>query len=369
VAGSDRVTRPAEAPASVLRTSALHAQRHTAMRGVARRATGKCTGHPSAGCGCTVQDSCEQNHGEDSPEYDARLVLHTKTVTAWDVVCQGLCRGKSGEEYAPLTRISFPYRGVYVHSVGSRDHVGEPNQVVVINADQPYRVSHPVAGGDATLTIGVDPATLLELTPAEYRCPGERPELNRSGLRIDAHTQLLAAQLRQRLDRRAIGTLEAETLALDLIRHTLGNTASHTARRGNGRPEKLADEVKLLLSTDPWRRWTLEEVANAVSVTPVYLTDAFRRVEGIPLYRYHLRLRLARALHVLADCDDLTTLAIDLGFNSHSHFSAAFKQTFKQTPSAFKKSVNSPVLGPVHSDPEEFDSASVFLSRSVASGF
>jgi AraC family transcriptional regulator len=341
------------------RVSAFHQHRHAPMRGASNRATGgKCVSHPAC--------------NEGNPEYDAHLLLHTNTATAWDVVCQGLCRGRSSEEYAPRTRIVFPYRGVYVHSVGRAEHVGEPNQVVVINADQPYQVSHPVAGGDATLTISVDPATLLELTPKEYRCAGERPALNRSGLRIDARTQMLAAQLRQRLSRHAIGPLEAETLALQLVRHTLGDTASHTARRGSGRPEKLADEVKLLLSTDPWRRWTLDEVATTVNVTPVYLTDAFRRVEGVPLYRYHLRLRLARALHALADCDDLTTLAIELGFNSHSHFSAAFKQTFRQTPSEFKKSLNErseASVQVVHPDTKDFDSASMVISRSVASGF
>jgi AraC family transcriptional regulator len=371
----DPDARPFGLPSS-RRASALHSHRHGPMPRITGRAiNGKCVGHPAKACGCgAIAADGPALCGDPSvePEYDANLLLHTNTVTAWDVVCQGLCRSKSSEEYAPHTRIAFPYRGVYVHSVGSKEHVGEPNQVVVINGDQPYQVSHPVAGGDATLTIGVDPATMLELTPVEYRCPGERPALNRSGLRIDARTQLLAARLRQRLSRHTIGALEAETLALQLIRHTLGDTASHTARRGNGRPEKLADEVKLLLSTDPWRRWTLEEIANTVSVTPVYLTDAFRRVEGVPLYRYHLRLRLARALHVLADCDDLTTLAIDLGFNSHSHFSAAFKQTFRQTPSEFKKSLNElPGAEPStpHADAEDFDSASVFLSRSVAGNF
>src|ERR1700754_3631911 len=108
---------------------------------------------------------------------------------------------------------------------------------------------------------------------------------------------------------------------------------SHRARNGNRRPEQMADQVKMLLSADPWRRWTLATIAEEVSVTPVYLTDIFRRVEGVPLYRYHLRLRLAQALSVVADYDDLTKLALDLGFNSHSHFTAAFKRTYHQTPS------------------------------------
>jgi AraC family transcriptional regulator len=280
-------------------------------------------------------------------EFDARLLLHTGTVTAWDCECPGLCRGKADEERTPDTRIAFPHRGVYVHSVGRKDHVADPNQMIVTNADEPYRVSHPVAGGDATLTLAVHPETLLEITPPEYRLTRERAAFNRSSLRIDARTQILAAQLRHGLLRRSIGSLEAESLALSLVRHALGHDISSGYRHGNRRPEKTADEVKLLLSADPWRRWTLASIAEQVSVTPVYLTDAFRRVEGIPLYRYHLRLRLAFALTVLADCDDLMTLAVELGFHSHSHFSAAFRKAFGQTPSEFKRSITERSARPI----------------------
>jgi hypothetical protein len=45
--------------------------------------------------------------GTAVPEYDARPLLHTETITAWDVVCQGLCRGKAEEEWAPGARIAF----------------------------------------------------------------------------------------------------------------------------------------------------------------------------------------------------------------------------------------------------------------------
>lgn len=51
-----------------------------------------------------------------------------------------------------------------------------------------------------------------------------------------------------------------------------------------------------------------------------------------------MQLRLARALHLLGDNAGLTGLALDLGFSSHSHFSAAFKRAYGQTPSAFQRS-------------------------------
>jgi AraC-like DNA-binding protein len=64
----------------------------------------------------------------------------------------------------------------------------------------------------------------------------------------------------------------------------------------------------------------------------------FQQVEGLPLYRYHLQLRLTRALDLLGDHSDLTDLALDLGFSSYSHFSAAFKRAYGQTPLGFQRS-------------------------------
>ncbi|MCV7090105.1 AraC family transcriptional regulator [Mycobacterium interjectum] len=305
------------------------------------------------------------------PEYDPRLLIQTGTVTAWDVQCRGLCRVKADEELVEGTRLVFPYHGVYVHWVGTRGHVAEPNQMVILNENEPYRVSHPIAGGDATLTVGVEPATLLEVLPSEYRSPYDRPALNRPVLQVDADTQVLAAQLRQQLSRGSVGSLESEALALRLVRHALGDDTSRARQPNGGRPAKMVNHVKLLLSADPWRRWTLAEIAREVSVTPVYLTDAFRRVEGIPLYRYHLRLRLALALTVLPECGDLTTLAIELGFHSHSHFSSAFKKTFGRTPSEFKRSIaysRGRVTAERGSMPKDLDSAVAYMSRSVSSG-
>ena len=98
------------------------------------------------------------------------------------------------------------------------------------------------------------------------------------------------------------------------------------------------DRVKVLLAGDLSRRWSLAQIAAEIGASAVYLTQLFQKVEALPLYRYHLRLRLARALDMIPEYDDLTTLANDLGFSSHSHFTAVFKQTYRCSPTAFKAS-------------------------------
>jgi AraC family transcriptional regulator len=270
-------------------------------------------------------------------DFDAHPLLVTDTVTVWDVVCPGICKHKTVEECVADTHLVFPYRGIYIHHVGRVASVAEANQVIFINADEPYQVSHPVEGGDSSVSIDASATTLMELAPVDYLHAKDRAAFNRSRLRIDARTQALVALLRHSLNRGAMETLEAETLTLALLRRTLGKRTSPAAA-GRVSHQKLVDRAKLVLSSDLGRRWTLAEIAADVGVSPVYLTQVFQKVEGLPLYRYQLQLRLARALHLLGDYFDLTDLALDLGFSSHSHFSAAFKQAYGQTPSKFQRS-------------------------------
>jgi AraC-like DNA-binding protein len=273
-------------------------------------------------------------------QFSVQLLLNTASATIRDVVCRGECRHRSAEECSDATHLVFPYRGVYVrHSGRNGDAVAEANQVLFFNAAESYRVSHPVAGGDASLDLVIDEPLLRELAPKEQMRAAGVPAFRRPRLRIDPRAQALAALLRHGLSRGVAETLEAETTALTLVRRALGERTSHAAGASPGR-QKLVDRAKLALSADLARRWTLADVAAEVGVSPVYLTQVFQQVEAVPLYRYQLRLRLARALHLLGHYDDLTTLGMDLGFSSHSHFSAAFRKAYGRTPAEFQRAVH-----------------------------
>ena len=271
------------------------------------------------------------------PELVADTLFSSRTVTVADTCCQGSCKHESPEECTTSTQLVFPYRGVYVRHVGQDQSVAEANQVLFFNAYQGYRVSHPVAGGDASLTLVLHGRQLQELAPRELLNDGPGVIFRSPRLRIDARTQALMALLRHSLRQNIVEPLEAETLALTLVQRALGPRTAHRAGASAGR-QRLVDRAKLVLASDLARRWTLADIAADVGVSPVYLTQVFRQVEGLPPYRYQLRLRLARALDLLAEYDDLTALALELGFSSHSHFSAAFRQMYGESPSRFRQS-------------------------------
>jgi len=272
------------------------------------------------------------------PEFVVHSLLKSPTVTIRDTHCQGSCREKSGEECTTTTQLVFPYRGVYVRHVGHNQTVAEANQVLFFNAIENYSVSHPLPGGDGSLTLAITEPELRELAPVSFLRDGATLAFRQQRLRIDARAQVLVALLRHSLHSNVAEPLEAESLALTLVRRVLGPRTTHAAGASTGR-QRLVDRIKLVLASDLARRWTLAEIAAEVRGSPVYLTQVFQQVEGLPLYRYQLRLRLARALDHLAHYDDLTALSLDLGFSSHSHFSAAFRQTYGRSPSEFRRSV------------------------------
>jgi AraC-like DNA-binding protein len=268
-----------------------------------------------------------------------RLLLETNTLAIRDMHCNGHCRHRSPSECATTTHLVFPYRGAFLRHVGQAEAVAEANQLVFFNDDEEYAISHPVDGGDACLSISIDQQLLHELAPADQLDARPGVVFRRAARGIDPQAQAMVAMLRHGLSRGAVETLEAEMLALALIERSLGERTSHARATTYGR-RKLADRTKLLLAANPGRRWTLGAIAAEVGVSPVYLTQVFAQAEGVPLYRYQLRLRLARALDLLDGNADLTGLALDLGFSSHSHFTAAFRQHYGRSPADFQRATH-----------------------------
>jgi AraC-like DNA-binding protein len=268
--------------------------------------------------------------------FTVQTLLTTPLIEVRDVLCAGTCRHKGEVERSARTTLVFPYRGTYVRHVGDDEVVADASQVLFFHAGEDYQVSHPNAGGDASLSLAVDEALLREIAPPALLASTEPLRFRELRLRIDPRAQVLVAMLRHALHTGIAEPLEGESLALTLVHRALAPRTTHAAGSSTGR-QRLVDRAKLVLARDLARRWTLAEVATEVGVSAVYLTQSFREVEGVPLYRYQLRLRLARALDLLREFDDLTALGLHLGFSSHSHFTAAFQQAYGRTPSEFRQ--------------------------------
>ena len=271
-------------------------------------------------------------------EFSIQTLLGSREMTLRDIICRGTCRHRSAEECVSTTHLVFPYRGTYVRHVGQDNAVADANQLMLFNQGEGYRISHPISGGDASLSLALEAGLLQELAPKGYVRPGGDPAFRFQRLRIDPRAQALVSLSRHGLTREVAEPLQAETLVLTLVRRALGERTSRAPGSTYGR-RRLVDRAKLAISANPARRWKLAEIAAEVGVSPVYLTQSFQQVEGLPLYRYQLRCRLARALDLLHGYGDLSALALDLGFATHSHFTAAFRQLYGRTPAEMQRAL------------------------------
>ena len=255
------------------------------------------------------------------PALTSRTLFATPLLRVRDVQCSA-CRGRhvGAAECDPVSHIVIPYRGNFVRRVGSWIAQADVNQALFFNAAEEYRIDHLTDEGDACLSLDVSERALAELTGKM-----SFDELQR---RIDPMVQLLVARLR----RGRCDELLAEEIGLRIARMLLSSNQSRrsvtTAQR------RLARRAKEMLHADPRHRWSLSEIARAVNTSPVHLTQTFSNVEGMALYRYQTQLRLALALHALPETLDLSALALDLGFSSHSQFTSAFKRMYGVPPSA-----------------------------------
>ena len=110
------------------------------------------------------------------------------------------------------------------------------------------------------------------------------------------------ALLRHSLRQKIAEPLEAESLSLALVQRALGPRTTHAPGATLGR-QRLVDRVKLVLASDLARRWTLAEIAAEVRGSPVYLTQVFQQVEGLPI-PLSIALAACTALDLLAHYDD-----------------------------------------------------------------
>ena len=273
--------------------------------------------------------------------------LHEGRLLQIGCVCCRPETGACGElEHARANIVAFPLRGVFVkHHEHGPDVVAHVGQALFFNAGEAYRVSHPTDGGDDCLVLCSDDAALREIL-AEHdarRAQRESEPFRATHALLPAAVELERSLLWHGLRHCGASALELETRGLTLLNAVLAQCSQADSRQvGAGsrkaRSREQSHAVAVLLANQAARDWRLDELADHVHSSPFHLARSFRAVLGEPIHRYQLRVRLAMALdRVLDGSIPLTTLALELGFATPSHFTAVFGRAYGITPSALRK--------------------------------
>lgn len=291
-----------------------------------------------------------------SDQSEKLLAYHSLHESALVRISEYQCRahrsGPAAEEHSDANNIVLMRNGAFSKHFGRRSLTADVNQAAFFSKGSTYRVSHPSDCGDRGVVFTPSTHVLIDiirdLDPTIDEHP-DRPfpfvigpcdpsrywKLHQLAIR-------LTRNLADPIDEMSIDLAALKLMAAVLTAAFHQHGATFNQRRRAETDADHADRVeavKAWLASHLGEAVTLDQIARAVGASPFHLARLFQAATGVPIHRYLTRLRLRAALQRLDDgAEDLTSLGIELGFSSHSHFSSAFRREFGRTPSDARRS-------------------------------
>jgi AraC family transcriptional regulator len=272
------------------------------------------------------------------------ILFDSDIVRVRAVHCRAPAGGCASIEWSDRHSIVFAEAGVFVkHLSRHATVVADRAHAVFFTADRPYRVSHPIPGGDDCLVLELAPAALAGVLQTVDPDSADRTTspFRRAAVALPPHVVARRRLLHHRIVRGVASALEVEEGAVELLRESarvLAEQAGEPVLREPSRRTGIAEAAQLIIASDATTRWTLRTLARRIGCSPFHLAHVFRDAVGVSLHQYQLRVRLGAALDEVVDSErGLSAIAVDAGFTHHSHFSAAFRRAFGITPSALRR--------------------------------
>lgn len=261
-------------------------------------------------------------------------LCQTERLTVAEYHCDRSPAQRVHEEASHADEFVFVVDGVFRKAASDGDVTLDASRVATFRKNQPYCISHPVTGGDRSIIVAFDVADLCTAFAAVPDASGS--VLQRVPAAMPATPALirLSAYLRHAARRETQDTLLIEEIAYAILDGLRAGASRAGPSATASRVEKpLVPDIAALVASRYRQKLSVGRIAQELRVSPFHLCRSFRAATGTTIHRYLTTLRMNEAAQRLwCYRNHLTELALDLGYSSHSHFSATFRQFFGITP-------------------------------------
>jgi AraC-like DNA-binding protein len=261
-----------------------------------------------------------------------RALVESPLAAVRDIACRSGRSGPGELRGGEGTHLVLVRHGAFTAHVGRQAHVADVCTALVSWADTEYRISHPGHHGDDCLVLELGPALVDEvMAPLANRRVVE--------LALSPRLQLAAAAFGARVLTRTIDMLAREEHVLELLAALIGPVRAPRHRAG---ARRLAGRAVEILHRDLAANPSIASIAGELGCSPFHLMHVMRSERGHTLRGYRLAARVGAALHRLAAGEtDLSRLALELGFASHSHLTDTCVRLLGAPPSTLRRGLRS----------------------------
>lgn len=244
--------------------------------------------------------------------YERTVRLQTPLVSWHDITLLESAADWSIKYRAASPRMLIPWARWIECDVSGHRFFCDTVSPLWLSPDHEYRMRQPWVGQRSVVLI---------LNTSPPTAPARRPVL-------PARTILRLARCATTLDSQRPDGLAIEELLIEILQ-----TAWDQDSRVTLRSRRAIERARELIASRPEGNESLAEIAAVSHCSPFHLVRQFRRVHGVGVHGYRTRLRMSIALDRIRDgVRDFSALAHELGYSSHSHFSAAFRRSFSAAP-------------------------------------
>lgn len=131
-------------------------------------------------------------------------------------------------------------------------------------------------------------------------------------------------------------------LSLALLSKLLLVIRKYCESEGNtvrSRTDIIAGQVKSYIDTHFDEQFTLQDISDAIRVSPYHLAHMFKETTGYSPMQYTVRRRLGEAQSLLITTGlSVTEIAVMVGFGSPCHFNTMFSKYIGMSPSRYRSS-------------------------------
>lgn len=239
----------------------------------------------------------------------------------------------------------FPRTSVMITHAGGEPVVADPNVVMFYNDHQHYSRQALSEKGDLCEWFGFDDALVADAVRPFDPHVDDHPS---NPFSFSHGPSDAASYLMQRLvvnhilSNEPLDQLFIEETVLSTLKRALWNRFQQEGQLPQrvrvSSEREIAQALQTILATHFEANLSLGQLSADLNYSAFHLCRVFHKHTGLSIHQYLKQLRLRTALEYLTQANaDLSSLAVDLGFSSHSHFTEAFRRTFGSPPSALRQ--------------------------------
>jgi len=253
-------------------------------------------------------------------------------------VCAGHDTARGEMEVSESWSVVVTRRGAFARDDGAATDFLAPGAASFWNLGESYSLSHPVKGGDHCTVFRLSEQTMRAMLAGSAAQDAESPRFSTRAQRLGGKAYLLHRRALQAARADLPDELEVEESMLEFLSAAYPTTASKSSPNVAASSRHLARAAEEVVASRFRQHLTLDEVARDVGCSPFHLTRVMRVTTGESLHQHVMRLRLREAMEQLLDSThDISRIALDAGFASHSHMTTAFGREYGLTPHAARR--------------------------------